>query len=60
MLLIACEFCDAAFQLKHSMEERIYTIKYCPFCGGEFSQDEKFKDDMEWLEEEKDGGLDES
>jgi hypothetical protein len=36
------------------MEERFYTINYCPFCGEEFSQDEKLEDDMEWLEEEKD------
>ena len=54
MSLLLCESCEAEFQLKHSMEERIYIIKYCPFCGEEFSQDEKFKDDMEWLEEEKD------
>ena len=54
MLLLICEFCEAEFQLKHSMEERFYTIKYCPFCGEEFSQDEELEDYMEWLEEEKD------
>ena len=54
MLLIACEFCEGAFQIKHSMEERFYTIGYCPFCGEEFSQDEELEDDMGWLEEEKD------
>jgi len=54
MSLLICEFCEAEFQLKHSMEERFYAINYCPFCGEEFSQDEKFEDNMEWLEEEKD------
>ena len=54
MSLLICEFCEAEFQLKHSMEELFYTINYCPFCGEEFSQDEKLEDDMEWLEEEKD------
>ena len=54
MSLLICESCEAEFQLKHSMEERFYIINYCPFCGEEFSQDEKFEDNMEWLEEEKD------
>ena len=54
MSLLICEFCEAEFQLKYSMEERFYTINYCPFCGEEFSQDEEIEDDMEWLEEEKD------
>jgi hypothetical protein len=36
------------------MEKRFYTINYCPFCGKEFSQDEKLEDDIEWLEEEED------
>ena len=52
--LIVCEFCEAEFQLKHSMEKRVYTIKYCPFCSEELSQDEKFEDDIEWLKEEED------
>ena len=54
MSLLICEFCEAEFQLKHSMEERFYTIGYCPFCGEEFSQDKELEDDMVWLEEEKD------
>ena len=54
MSLLICEFCEAEFQLKHSMEKRVYTIKYCPFCSEEFSQDEKFEDDIEWLKEEED------
>jgi len=54
LLTIACESCEAAFLLKYSMEERFYTIFYCPFCGEELSQDEKIEDDIEWLEEEED------
>ena len=53
-ILIVCEFCEAEFQLKHSMEKRCYTINYCPFCSEELSQDEKFEDDIEWLKEEED------
>ena len=36
------------------MEKRFYTIKYCPFCSEEFTQNEKLEDDIEWLEEEED------
>ena len=54
LLTIACESCEASFLLKHSMEERFYTINYCPFCAEELSQDEKIEDDVEWLEEEED------
>ena len=54
MLLLVCELCEAEFQLKHSMEERLYTIKYCPFCSEEFSQNEEFEDNIEWLVEEED------
>jgi len=54
MSLLVCESCEAEFQLKHSMEEWFYTIKYCPFCSEEFLQDEKFEDNVEWLEGEED------
>ena len=54
MLLLVCELCEAEFQLKHSMEKRFYTVKYCPFCSEEFSQNEEFEDNIEWLVEEED------
>jgi len=54
MSLLVCESCEAEFQLKHSMEKRFYTIKYCPFCSEEFSQNKEFEDNIEWLVEEKD------
>jgi|TARA_Y100000034_G_scaffold133700_2_gene199943 hypothetical protein len=52
MKLLICISCEAEFQLKHFMEKRFYIINYCPFCGEEFSQDEEFEDNIEWIEEE--------
>ena len=51
-ILIVCEFCEAEFKMKHTMDERQYKIMYCPFCRSDI--DEKLEDDIEWLEEEED------
>ena len=40
MKLVVCESCEAEFRIKHSMDERLYNIVYCPFCGEELPQDE--------------------
>lgn len=46
--IIQCEDCEASFQIKHDMEERYYTVSFCPFCG----EDIDLMDDMEDEDEE--------
>ena len=41
MKLVVCESCEAEFRIKHSMDERLYNIVYCPFSGEELPQDEE-------------------
>ena len=46
MKVVACESCEAVFQIKHSMDENYYRIVYCPFCGEGLN--EELEDDIEW------------
>jgi hypothetical protein len=46
MKVIACELCEAVFQIKHSMDESYYRIVYCSFCGEKL--DAELEDDIEW------------
>jgi hypothetical protein len=50
MMILACESCEAEFQIKHSMDENYYRILYCSFCGRDLV--EELKDDMEWPNDE--------
>ena len=50
MMILACESCEAEFQIKHSMDEDYYRILYCPFCGAGLNED--LGDIMEWEDEE--------
>jgi hypothetical protein len=45
MKVIACELCEAVFQIKHSMDESYYRIVYCSFCGEKL--DAELEDDIE-------------
>tara|TARA_B100000287_G_scaffold432642_1_gene492417 strand:+ start:214 stop:372 length:159 start_codon:yes stop_codon:yes gene_type:complete len=40
MKLIVCESCEAEFKIQHNMDDRLYTIVYCPFCAENLPQDE--------------------
>jgi len=33
MKIVVCEECSAEYQVKHDLEETLYIIKYCRFCG---------------------------
>lgn len=37
--LIVCESCDSEFKIKHSMDNRLYIIEYCPFCGEDLDKE---------------------
>ena len=50
MKILACESCEAEFQIKHSMDENYYRIVYCPFCGG--AMNAEMEDIMEWEDED--------
>jgi hypothetical protein len=50
MMILACESCEAEFQIKHSMDENYYKILYCPFCGVGLNED--LEDIMEWEDED--------
>ena len=37
MKIVVCEECSAEYQVKHDLEETLYIIKYCTFCGNPVS-----------------------
>ena len=52
MKLIGCEYCDAEFKIRHSMEKRLYNERYCPFCGEDLK--EEMEDEIEDYDEYED------
>ena len=55
MKLIVCESCEAEFRIKHSMDNKYYKIKYCPFCNENVEDLELVDeiDDIEWEREDE-------
>ena len=49
--ILQCEDCEASFEIKHDLEERYYTISFCPFCSAEIT----LEDDLEDEEDEWEG-----
>ena len=41
MKLVVCESCEAEFKIRHTMDDRLYNIKYCPFCGDDIEEETK-------------------
>ena len=39
MKLVVCESCEAEFKIRHTMDDRLYNIKYCPFCGDDIEEE---------------------
>jgi hypothetical protein len=51
---MACPECEADFNIKHDMEERLYIPRFCVFCGEEIATE---GDEMNFdLEENEDDG----
>ena len=47
-----CYSCDGTFKLKHEMDDKSYVTSFCPFCGTDLDQDDKFSsDDVEFDDE---------
>jgi hypothetical protein len=44
-----CFVCDAAFRVKHDLDDNYYKVEYCAFCGNELSDEEElsFEDEDE-------------
>lgn len=40
--IIVCLYCEAEFQMKHSMDEISYNIVFCPFCGEDLEKEEEY------------------
>jgi hypothetical protein len=36
---IACSECEATATVKHDLDEEVYTVSNCPFCGAEIIDD---------------------
>ncbi len=51
MKLIACESCDAEFRIKHDLDNRLYNIVHCPFCGDVLNEDLKDEVDDNYEED---------
>jgi len=45
---IACQECNATYQLKFDLNTSRYTILCCPFCGGEDIEMEDYDEDESW------------
>ena len=52
MKLIACESCDAEFRIKPDLDNRLYNIVHCPFCGDKLNEENE--DELEDFEEDYD------
>ena len=39
MKLVVCESCDAEFKIKHTLDNRLYNIEHCPFCGADLNEE---------------------
>ena len=50
MKLVVWESYEAEFKIRHTMDDRLYNIKYCPFCGDDF--EEENEDILEEWEDE--------
>lgn len=35
-----CSNCDADFRIKFDLDESFYEVSFCPFCGGDITEDE--------------------
>tara|TARA_Y100001937_G_C7043362_1_gene295674 strand:+ start:762 stop:923 length:162 start_codon:yes stop_codon:yes gene_type:complete len=52
MKVFVCETCDAEFRLKHTMDNRLYKVMHCPFCGDDLNNE--LEDELEDYGEEYD------
>ena len=49
--VIYCESCDAEFKITHNMDNRLYSIEYCPFCSEDIGEENE--DELEEFEEDE-------
>lgn len=36
-----CDSCEAEFKVRHSLDETYYEVMFCPFCGGDITDEEE-------------------
>jgi len=53
MKLIVCESCEAEFKIRHSLNERYYSVSFCPFCGEDLDEEleDDLDDEIDWQED---------
>lgn len=42
-----CDHCDAEFKIRHSLNESYYEVMFCPFCGGDITEEKEEDEDYE-------------
>lgn len=42
-IYLECEKCDGVATIEHDQDHHFYQIKFCPFCGAEYEQEDEFK-----------------
>lgn len=50
--MIVCLYCEAEYNIKHSMDENSYMVAFCPFCGEDLENSEEY--DFEYIDEYED------
>lgn len=48
-----CLHCDAVFKIKTFLDEDMYTVYYCPYCGGEIDEPDVVEEDEDSEEEDE-------
>ena len=48
----SCYHCDGVFKIKTLLEEDLYPVYYCPYCGGDIDEPET-EDDEDHIEEDE-------
>ena len=42
-IYLECEKCEGVATIEHDQDHHFYNIKYCPYCGEEYEQEDEFK-----------------
>jgi hypothetical protein len=40
-----CDSCEAAFKIKHSLDESFFEVNFCPFCSAQIDDDDEQEPD---------------
>lgn len=46
--LLECDACESSFCVEHEMDDKFYSVEWCPFCGASLEIEESIDED--WLD----------